>query len=453
LLSLLISMIGIVLTILLIVGIHEFGHFFAAKCLGVKVLRFSIGFGKALWRKSDKTGTEYVFAAIPLGGYVKMLDESEGDVAPLQRRFAFNQQPFYKKFIIVAAGPFANLILAFILYWLLFVIGFVSMVPVIGKIMPGSIAFHAGLKPQQEIVAIDNHATNSWMKVIINMLAHTGDSDRLQIDTKAFGSAGTPQKHILDLTDWHMDNLKPDPLDSLGIQPYEPTIPAIIDKILPDSPAAHAGIQTGDKIISVDGKTIVDWITLITIIDKNPDKKLVFQVSRQGKLQTITVITRSQRDMYFNKHGYLGITPQFQLPKGMLRKVQYNPLAAIEPALQNVYDFTYMNFLVMGKLLLGKASLQSLGGPISIFQTAGLAINQGIAPFISFLAFISISIGLINVFPLPGLDGGHLLFQIIEAIIRRPIPPRVLALCYRLGIILLVLLIFQAVINDVLRLQ
>jgi len=363
-LSLLISLIGIILTIVLVIGIHECGHFLAARWLGVKVLRFSIGFGKALWRRSDKKGTEYVLAAIPLGGYIKMLDEDEGHVPENQRHLAFNRQPFYKKFLIVAAGPFANLVLAFVLYWLLFVVGFTSMAPVIGKVAPHSIAFNAGLKSQQEIISIDNTPTTSWMSVIIRIYSHAGETDQLQIETKPLGGQ-TSQKHILDLTHWHMNDLKPDPLDSLGFLPYE---------------------------------------------------------------------------------------PEFQWPKGMLRQVQYNPVAALPHAWRSTYDFVWLNFLVVGKLLTGKASLQSLGGPISIFQSAGQAINQGIAPFMSFLAFISISIGTINIFPIPGLDGGHLLFQTIEAIIRRPIPQRVLILFYRLGVILLLLLVFHAITNDILRL-
>jgi len=452
LLSLLISVVGIILTLLIIIGVHELGHFLAARWLGVKVLRFSLGFGKALWRRTDKRGTEYMIAAIPLGGYVKMLDEDEGPIPDNQRHLSFNIQPFYKKFLIVAAGPFFNLILAFILYWLLFIIGFNSIAPVIGKVTPQSIASEAGLKPNQEIVSVDNTPTTGWMGVIIRILSHTGETGSLPIETKPLNTT-TINPYSLDLKNWQMNNLKPDPLESLGIVPFEPNIPPIIDQVAADSPAAKAQLQIGDKITQINGKPIHDWLDMVAIVDKNPSQPLNFTLNRQGKIQTIIVTTGYQRDMLFKKHGYLGVTPQFKWPPGMFRKIQYGPILAVTHAWQNICDFTFLNFNLVGKLITGKASLKSLSGPISIFQSAGLALNQGIASFMSFLAFLSISIGIINIFPIPGLDGGHILFQVIEVIIRRPIPQRYLVLLYRLGVIVLLMLIFQAITNDILRLQ
>jgi len=360
LLTLLIALVGFLVTLLVIIGIHEFGHFLAARLLGIKVLRFSIGFGKALWKRYDKTGTEYVIAAIPLGGYVKMLDTQENPVDPHEQHLAFNQQPFYKKCLVVIAGPLANFILAFVLYWIVFIAGFTSIAPVTGNILPHSIAANAGVPPHSEIIKIDHIPVSSWMSVIIRILTRTGDTNTLSMTLKS-PERQAARTYQLNLQNWHMDNLKPDPLASLGIQPYEPAIP-------------------------------------------------------------------------------------------ILRKNQYGPIGAASHAWQNIYDFTSLNLAVMGKLLTGKVSLQSLGGPISIFQTAGLALNNGIMPFLSFLAFLSISIGLINIFPIPGLDGGHLLFQAIEAIIRRPVPPAIVEISYRLGLILLFLLIFQSIVNDILRL-
>jgi len=361
----LISLIGILLTIFLIIGIHESGHFFIARALGIKVLRFSIGFGKTLFRWHDKKGTEYVFAAIPLGGYVKMLDENEGTVKEEERHLAYNRQPAYKKLAVVIAGPLANLLFAFLLYWLLFMVGFTSIVPIIGSVTPHSIAANAGLKPQQEIIRVDNTPTTSWMSIAIRILTHTGETDQIHISTVPFNhNTATPDQYFLDLRSWHMDELKPDPLTSLGISPYFPVV----------------------------------------------------------------------------------------LPKNILRYNQYGPITALSHALQNTYDFTYMNFIVLGKLFTGKVSLKSIGGPISIFANAGAALNQGITAFLSFLAFISISIGVINILPIPGLDGGHILFQLIELITRRPVSLKMQNLLYRLGFIILILVIVQAVTNDILRL-
>ena len=448
----LISLFGIILTILFVVGVHEFGHFFTARLLGIKVLRFSIGFGKALWHGYDKKGTEYVLAAIPLGGYVKILNEDEGVVPKEELHLAFNRQPFYKKFLVVIAGPIANLVLAFFLYWLLLIIGFTSIVPVIGNTLPGSIAFKAGVPKHQEIVSIDQRSTTSWVSVIIQILSHTGERDRLPIETKKLNSLEKPKTYLLDLTTWHMDDLKPDPLYSLGIIPYTPHIPAIIGKIFPHTPAALY-FKTGDQVLLVNQKAVKDWEDLIIIIDKHPEEKLFFTIKRAGKIEHFIATTDYKRDILFKKHGFLGISPSFQWPKNLLHENKYGPITALSHAWQNTYDFTYLNFLILVKLLSGKISLQSLGGPISIFQSAGSAVHQGIAPFLSFIAFLSIAIGIINVLPIPGLDGGHILFQLIEVITRRPIPPRVLALCYRLGIIALLVLASQAIVNDLLRLK
>lgn len=357
-----ITILGIILTILLIVGIHEFGHFMVAKCLGVKVLKFSIGFGKALVKWHDKSGTEYAFSAIPLGGYVKMLDEGEGHVAPTELPLAYNRQKIWKRFLIVAAGPLTNFILALVLYWIIFVTGFINPVPITGEIIPHSIAAQAGMQKNQEIISIDQQPVMSWMSIILRLLPHTGNHDKISIQTRDIHQH-TNYTYLLNLTDWKMDELKPDPLLSLGIVPYQPTT-----------------------------------------------------------------------------------------PYPLLRNIQYGPIEACSHAWQNTYDFTYMNLLMIGKLFTGKVSIQSLGGPIAIFQGAGSALNQGIASFLSFLAFLSIAIGVVNILPIPGLDGGHILFQLIEAIMKKPISAPMIELFYKLGFILLLLLITQAVMNDILRL-
>lgn len=450
-LNILISIIGIIVTLLLIIGIHEFSHFIVARLLGIKVLRFSIGFGKKLWSCFDKKGTEYVIAAIPLGGYVKMLDAKEETVSIDDLPLTYDHQPFYKKFLVVVAGPLSNLLLAFVLYWMLFMMGFSSIAPIIGKITPHSIFAEAGIKSNVEITRIDNIPTSSWMGVLIRILSRTGDTSKMQIGVKPLDKQ-TLQEYQINLANWHMDNLKPDPLTSLGIEPYEPEIPAIIDKINANSPAAESDLSSGDKILAINGKKIANWLELVTEIDKRPTEKINLTIERAKKQYNISVTTGSERDLLFKKHGFLGVTPQFKWPDNLIHKNQYNPFIALSHAWQNTMDFTYLNLVIIGKLFTGKVSLQSLGGPISIFQTAGTALNQGIAPFLSFLAFLSISIGIINIFPIPGLDGGHLLFQTIEAIIRRPISDRVLALFYRIGFILIFLLIVQSIINDVLRL-
>lgn len=448
-LQLLTAIAGIIITILLVVGIHEFGHFIVARLVGVKVLRFSIGFGKSLFSWHDKSGTEYVLAAIPLGGYVKMLDEHEEPVPTAQLPYAFNRQPFWKKFAIVIAGPLFNLIFAFVIYWLLFMIGFISVIPMIGKITPHSIAADAGMKPQQEIVSINDKPTRNWSSIIINLLTELGDKKNLQISTE--NSDKKISSYELNLSHWKINDLRPDPLESLGIEPYSPTVTAMVGKVLPKSPAATT-LKPGDVILAVNNIVVDDWNGLMVMVDKNPEKVLTFKIKRHGIISDIRIKTTYTYDLFFKKHGSLGIIAQFEWPKKLLRENKYGPIAAATHAWNDTKDFCNLNYIILKKLVTGKISVSSLGGPITIFQSAGTALNHGIMPFLNFLAFLSISIGLINVLPVPGLDGGHVLIQTIELIMRRPLPSRVLLLFYRLGFILILLLITQALINDIQRL-
>lgn len=450
-LHILISFIGILLTIFFVIGTHESAHFFAARALGVKVLRFSIGFGKTLFKWTDKSGTEYVFALIPLGGYVRMLDEGEGEVPAKEKHLAYNRQPFYKKFLIVLAGPAINIFLALVLYWLIFVIGFMTIKPVIGAIAPNSIAAQSGLPSNQEIIAVDNNTTSNWAGILFRIIAHSGNQDRVAITTQPL-TDGTPKTYSINLQHWHLDELNPDPLKSLGITPFEPKIPLVIGMILKDSHAATSALRVGDTIIAINKIKINDWTDVLKLITEHPDQTLMFSVNRNKQTLELPITIGSKRDILFQKTGKLGIGPKFEWPKEYVKTVQYGPIEAISHAWKEMVDLTYFNLLIFGKLITGKVSLQSLGGPITIFETAGESFYTGFFSFISFLAFFSISIGVINLLPIPGLDGGHLFFQIIELIIRRPIPEKVLLLSYRLGFILIFLLLAQSLTNDLLRL-
>ncbi len=450
-LTALFSLFGILITILFVIGTHEAAHFVAARCLGVKVLRFSIGFGKKIFSFHDRSGTEYVLALIPLGGYVKMLDETEDTVPEQERHLAYNQQPYYKKFLIVLAGPACNIVCALLLYWVVFMVGFVTIKPIIGSITKGSIAAEAGLQSQQEIIQIDHHDTHTWTGILFRMLAHIGDHDHLTLETKKI-STQEKKSYILDLSHWQINALMPDPLTSLGIIPYDPPIPLVIGVISEKSPAFQAGLQIGDKIIAVNQTRIKNWNELITFVAKHPSQVIAFTIERKGKLENISVESGYKRNWLFQKSGYLGIGPTFKLPQDLLNTLQFGPIDAARHAWQEVSDFTYFNLLIFDKLFTGKLSLQSLGGPITIFETAGEALNVGFVAFIGFLAFLSLSIGLINLLPIPGLDGGHLFIQTIEFIIRRPVPEKIQLGLYRLGFIFIIFILVQALINDLLRL-
>lgn len=448
--SVIISIIGILLTIFFVVGIHEAAHFGMARLLNVKVLRFSIGFGKPFYSWRDKSGTEYALAPIPLGGYVKMLDEGEGEVPADQLHLAYNRQPYYKKFLIVLAGPAINIISAFLLYCLVFTIGFTTIKPVIGNVEKNSIAYEAGLRSGMEITSVDDEQTLSWTNVILRLIAHIGDEDTVDLSTVK--SNGDISYHQLDLNDWHMDELKPDPLSSIGISTYQPDLPLVIGVIASNSPAKLSDLREGDKIIALNKKPVDDWTQLIKRIKLIPGKQVTLTVMRDNKKLDIPITIGTKTSWTLQKSGFLGIGPTFAWPKDMLRNIQYPPIQAASHAFQEMTDFVYFNFLLIGKLLIGKMSLYALGGPITIFDSAGQALNSGFIAFIGFLAFISIAIGIINVLPIPGLDGGHLLIQTIEAIIRRPLPDVVIVNMYRCGMFVLLLLLIQAFVNDILRL-
>ncbi len=451
--NLLLSIVGILLTILIVVGVHEGAHFLTARLLGIKVLRCSIGFGKALYTWRDKKGTEYVLAPIPLGGYVKLLDESEAPVDEAEKHLAFNRQPLYKRAAVVIAGPLANILAAVLLYWLIFLIGFKTALPLIGEVLPHSISSAAKLKPMQVIVSVDGYPTQSWSQVTMRLITHLGNQDKLRIQTKPFmAESKNLQTFILNLRDWQMNELKPDPLSSLGLIPYEPAIPLILGQIKANSPAAHSPLKPGDKILAIEGKPLKTWEEVILFIAKNPDKKLVFLIDREHHQLLFPVQVGHQWNLRFHKQGFLGIGPNFELPDYLLQKIQYNFLSAFSHAVQEVVNLSYLNLLLFGKLITHKLSLYSLGGPLTIFQTAGSAFLYGLLSFLGFLAFLNVALGIINIFPIPGLDGGHLLFQCIEAIIRRPLSLPVQVFFYRLGFIFILFFLAQALTNDLLRL-
>lgn len=450
--STLIGIGSILLTLLFVVGTHEFAHFAMARLVGVKVIRFSIGFGKRLVHWHDKKGTEYVFALIPLGGYVKMLDENEdGAIDPKDAPFAYNRQPFYKKFLIVLAGPACNLVCAILLYWMIYMVGFTAIKPMVGAVTPNSIAAQAGLASEQLIVAVDNKPVSSWMGIIFRLMAHVGEKSTLPMVVQDKNH----QKHTLNLnvSTWQLDELTPDPLSSLGFKPYMPPIPLIIGMIDPDAPAAKANLHYGDTILAVNKTPIKDWEDLVTLIGDHPGSTLTFTVRRGSQTLDVPVMIEKNTHWFGKPTGYLGIGPNFTWPAHLLQTVQLSPWPALQRAAQQTYDFAYFNLLFLGKMLTGKLSLQSLGGPISIFQGASNSLNSGWLAFISFLAFLSVSVGVVNLLPVPGLDGGHLAIQAIERILQRPLPDPFLNILYRVGFALIFVVLIQALVNDFLRLR
>lgn len=359
------AVLAFIVAVLILIGVHEFGHFVAARCCGVKVLRFSIGFGKALYRWYDKQGTEYVVALLPLGGYVKLLDEREAPVASKDRARAFNNRPLYQRFIILIAGVFFNLVFAMLAFWFVYTAGIVFIKPVIGAVTPNSIAAQAGLKAGDELLAIGKRNTNHWAAVSMALVMHYGEQGKLAFTVREPSAKQTRIREMdVDLRQWRLDALHPNPLGSLGIVPYYPK----------------------------------------------------------------------------------------PLPPTLLSKQKFSILTAWRPALEQVRDFVTFNLAVLYKMVVGVISWHSLGGPVSIFQAAVLAAGQGAIVYINFLALLSISLAVVNLLPIPGLDGAQILYLLYEFLRRKPVSVAVQLLLFRLGIIFLVILMLQVMLNDLLRL-
>jgi regulator of sigma E protease len=443
------SLLAFIIAVSILVTVHEFGHFYVARLVGVKVLRFSIGFGKALYRRQCKSGVEFIIAAVPLGGYVKMLDEREGDVIPADLPYAFNRQSVWRRMAIILAGPLFNILFAILAYWLILIIGDIALKPVIGEIAPHSIAAQAGLQSNDEFVGIAQASTPSWEAVRLQLLTHLGEKKTLSVKVMRDGQA--KQLH-LNLTDWQVDQQMPRPLETLGITPYYPPMPFIITKVMPGSAAAEAGLQAGDKIITLNEQTFTQLPALIDTISEQVNQVIRLTIERDGMQQSLPVRVDPVADPGSFAKGRIGI--QFESPawpESMLVTQRYSLMAACLPALQKTWDMTALSFALLGKMVVGEISVKSVSGPIGIAQGAGYSASLGVAPFLTFLALVSISLAIINILPIPLLDGGHFAYCLFELVFRRPVSEKVQWVATRLGLVFLLTLMVVAFYNDIAR--
>jgi regulator of sigma E protease len=432
-----------------LITVHEFGHFWVARRCGVRVERFSIGFGKALWRCKDKQGTEFVIAVIPLGGYVKMLDERVEPVTPEMRHYAFNNKTVGQRAAVIAAGPIANFLFAIVAYWLVFIIGVPGVRPVIGEIAPNSIAANAQITPGTELKAIDGIETPDWDAVRLQLIAKIGDR-QTTLSVAPFGSNNRQDK-VLDLQQWNFAPDKDDPVASLGIRPRGAQIEPVLAEVQLGSAASKAGLQAGDRIVKVDGQQLTQWMTFVTLVRDNPGTPLALDIERHGSPLSLTLIPDAKPG---NKaEGFAGVVPKIiPLPDEYKTVRQYGPFSAIAEATDKTWQLMKLTVSMLGKLITGDVKLNNLSGPISIAQGAGMSAEFGLIYYLMFLALISVNLGIINLFPLPVLDGGHLLFLAIEKLKGGPVSERVQDFSYRIGSILLVLLMGLALFNDFSRL-
>ncbi|HFS6716112.1 TPA: sigma E protease regulator RseP [Proteus mirabilis] len=435
----------------ILITVHEFGHFWVARRCDVYVERFSIGFGKAIWRKTDKHGTEFVVAWIPLGGYVKMLDERVAEVAPERRHLAFNNKTVGQRAAIVAAGPIANFLLAIVAYWLVFMIGVPALKPIIADIRPDSIAEQAKLTPGMELKSVAGIETPDQNAVRLALVSKIGAKEVTFVVTQP--NSLSESENILNLQQWNFDPERQDPIVSLGIMPVGARLDSKVVEVTPDSAAEKAGLQAGDRIVKVDGQPIDTWHPFTYFVRQSPNKTLELLVERNGASLVLNITPTAIALKDGSEVGQVGAKLQVLPPdEQYLIMQQYNPFSALYEASDKTWQLMGLTVKMIGKLVVGDVKLTNLSGPVSIAKGAGMSADSGFVYYLMFIALISVNLGIINLFPLPVLDGGHLLFLVIEKIKGGPVSERVQDVCYRFGVMALMLLMGLALFNDFSRL-
>jgi len=460
-LDFLISVIALIVTLGILVTFHEFGHFWVARRCGVKVLRFSIGFGKAAKTWVGKDGVEYVIAPIPLGGYVKMLGQEDtsvpdvGDVPDSLRHQSFAYKPLWQRMAIVAAGPFANFLLAILVYWIINIsYGVSGIAPVINGVVDDSLAARAGLEEGDEIVAVDGEETIIWQQVTLQMLGRLGETGDLVLSINPHDS-NRIQDVAIPVQNWLGGATEPNPVADLGIVQFE--IPARIGGIIEGGAAESAGLQAGDRVLTVNGERIRGWNHWVEVIRAAPELSLDVRVQRGGLETDLRIIPDAVQLEDGTVIGSIGaavqnVTLAEIVPAEHQREIHYTVLTAIQPALQETWNKSVFVLDSVKKMVVGLISVKNINGPITIAQVAGETATYGLNVYLGFLALLSISLGVLNLLPIPVLDGGHLLYYMIEGITRRPVPERIQAWGMQLGLLLISGIMVLAVYNDVSRL-
>ncbi len=452
-----ISTIAFIVAIVILVTFHEFGHFWVARKLGVKVLRFSIGFGKPFWKRIvGKDPVEFVLAPIPLGGYVKLLDERDPDIEipEDERHRAFNNAPIWKRVAILLAGPVFNFIFAVFAFWLLAMMGIVDMKVVVDRVTPDSYAAHAGLQEGHEIIAIGDESVANWEGVLIGMMGQVVGDGQIRLTTR--DDTGATSDVLIEVTGQESELTKPGALlPGLGIQPWRPTRPAIVAGLSEGMPAEAAGFQLEDRIVIADGVEIASFSDLSKYVQSRPGQRIVFAVERGGVRQEI-VATPASSERQGQTVGVLGI--QGANPRSvdwediypeMYTVKQYGPVSALSAATRKTAEMSLFTVRMLWNMIAGPVSKENIAGPITIATYAGYTVTLGFEEFLRFLAVVSISLGILNLLPIPMLDGGQIAYQLAEFVKGAPVSERARLFGQQIGIAMLVLIIGFAIFNDI----
>ena len=436
----------------ILVAVHEYGHFWMARRMGIRVLRFSIGFGKALWSRRGADGTEYAVAAIPLGGYVKLLDEREGPVDPALASQAYNRKPVWARILVLLAGPFANFLFAVVAYWVLFVAGIPALKPVVGEVEADSIAARAGLQAGDEIVGVGGQDTGTREAAVLALLDELMNGRDLELEVR--DEAGDSRALRLRIEGERRALTEPGALLSgLGFDFWYPVVPARVGKVLPGSPAERAGLREGDEIREVAGQPVADFQSLVAAVQPKPGSRLEFTIGRDGQTLTVPVEVEAQREGE-RLVGRIGVQPAAPaaLPDGMRTLERYGPVSAIARAADKTWGMSVLTVRMLWNVATGDVSVKNLSGPINIAEYAGFSARQGILAFLSFLAIVSVSLFVLNLLPIPILDGGQILYQLAELAKGSPLSERAQAVGQQIGLLLLLVLMSFAFYNDLSRL-
>lgn len=451
--SIIIAIVAFVVAIGILIAVHEWGHFLVARAVGIKVLRFSIGFGRPLWRRvAGRDQTEYVLAKIPLGGYVKLLDEREGPVDPAERHRAFNNQPVWSRMAVLVAGPAFNFLFAVIAYWMMFMAGIPGVRPVIGAVEPESFAAQSGVVAGDEIVSVGGRETQTWENAVIAVIDDMLTDGRIEFELK--DEEGITRSAILDVRGSESALTEPGALlTGLGLKPYSPVIPAVIAEVTEDGPAARAGFEAGDRVLAVDDVPVTDWSAWAEYVRERPDQEMVVLVERDGQQFDLRVIIGAveQDGRRIGRFGAAAEYPR-DVYERLFAEQRYGPVAAAGVAAAKTWHMSTLTLKMLWKMVLGEVSVRNISGPINIAQYAGQAASFGLTSFLSFLAIVSISLGIINLLPIPMLDGGQLVYQLAELVKGSPVSEKTQIVGQQVGIVALILIMSLAIYNDISRL-
>ena len=450
--SLLHTVVAFIVALGVLIVVHEYGHYLAARLCGVKVLRFSVGFGRplALWRRgADRT--EWVIAAVPFGGYVKMLDEREGPVPPQEAARAFNRQSVWRRLLIVIAGPAFNFLFAILVYAGLFMYGLPEARPVLAEPPTASIAVAAGLRAGDTVRAVEGTPIETWQELRWRVLQAALQQQSLRLET--VNERGHIGEATLDLRGYPTDEVESDVLDRVGLRLFRPPLDAVLGQVVGGGPAERAGLAPGDRVVRADGNPVDSWEALVAAIRARPGQPLSLLVEKDGATRLVEVIPDAvaSGDARIGRIGAAPQVPRAQADR-MLIRVQHGPLESFGRAVAKTWDISVFSLKMLGRMLLGQVSWKHLSGPVTIADFAGQSAQMGWIPYVTFLALISISLGVLNLLPIPLLDGGHLMYYAIEIIKGKPVSDRAMELGQRVGLALLLVVMAFAFYNDLNRL-